>query len=112
MLKDYPFCAGKMLRPTMCISAGRAVGGMGDKTMATATALELYHNAFLIHDDIENGSESRRGKETLHQSIGMARAINAGDATNILAVGMLLKNLSFIGVQKTWMPIAGLATCF
>ena len=52
MLKDYPFCAGKMLRPTMCISARRAVGGMGDKIMATATALELYHNAFLIHDDI------------------------------------------------------------
>ena len=101
MLKDYPFRAGKMLRPTMCISAGRAVGGMGDKIMATATALELYHNAFLIHDDIEDGSESRRGKETLHHSIGIDRAINVGDATNVLAVGMLLKNLSLIGVQKT-----------
>ncbi|MDY6806543.1 MAG: polyprenyl synthetase family protein, partial [Cyanobacteriota bacterium] len=100
-LKDYPYRTGKMLRPTMCISAARAIGGMGDKTLATAAALELYHNAFLIHDDIEDGSESRRGKETLHHAIGIPRAINVGDATNVLAVGLLLENLSAIGVQKT-----------
>ncbi|MDY7015823.1 MAG: polyprenyl synthetase family protein [Cyanobacteriota bacterium] len=101
MLKDYPFRTGKMLRPTMCISAARAVGGTGDRVLATAAALELYHNAFLIHDDIEDGSESRRGKETLHHAIGVPRAINVGDATNVLAVGLLLENLSVIGVQKT-----------
>lgn len=101
MLKDYPFRAGKMLRPTMCISAARAAGGMGDSVLTTAAALELYHNAFLIHDDIEDSSESRRGKETLHYGIGIPRAINVGDATNVLAVGLLLENLSNIGVQKT-----------
>jgi geranylgeranyl diphosphate synthase type II len=101
LLKDYPFRAGKMLRPTMCISAARAVGGMGDRVLATAAALELYHNAFLIHDDIEDGSESRRGKVTLHHAIGIPRAINVGDATNVLAVGLLLENLSVIGLQKT-----------
>ncbi|MGD1806731.1 polyprenyl synthetase family protein [Dapis sp. BLCC M126] len=101
MLKDYPFRKGKMLRPTMCISAARAIGGMGDRALTTAAALELYHNAFLIHDDIEDGSESRRGKETLHHAIGIARAINVGDATNVLAVGLLLENLSAIGIQKT-----------
>lgn len=101
MLKDYPFRKGKMLRPTMCISAARAVGGTGDKVLTTAAALELYHNAFLIHDDIEDGSESRRGKETLHHAIGVARAINVGDATHVLAVDLLLENLSFIGIQKT-----------
>ncbi len=101
MLKDYPFRKGKMLRPTMCISAARAMGGMGDRALTTAAALELYHNAFLIHDDIEDGSESRRGKETLHHAIGVARAINVGDATNVLAVGLLLENLSGIGIQKT-----------
>ncbi|MDJ0516566.1 MAG: polyprenyl synthetase family protein [Trichodesmium sp. MO_231.B1] len=101
MLKDYPFRKGKMLRPTMCISAARAMGGMGDRALTTAAALELYHNAFLIHDDIEDGSESRRGKETLHHAIGVARAINVGDATNVLAVGLLLENLSAIGIQKT-----------
>lgn len=90
-----------MLRPTMCISAARAVGGMGQVALSTAAALELYHNAFLIHDDIEDGSESRRGKGTLHHNIGIPRAINVGDATNVLAVGLLLENLSAIGVTKT-----------
>jgi geranylgeranyl diphosphate synthase type II len=101
VLTDYPFRAGKMLRPTICISTARAVGGMGHLALSAATALELYHNAFLIHDDIEDGSESRRGKETLHHMIGIPRAINAGDATNVLAVGLLLENLSVIGVSKT-----------
>jgi geranylgeranyl diphosphate synthase type II len=101
LLTDYPFRMGKMLRPTICISVARAVGGMGQSALATAAALELYHNAFLIHDDIEDGSESRRGKETLHSRIGIPRAINVGDATNVLAVGLLLENLSFLGVTKT-----------
>jgi geranylgeranyl diphosphate synthase type II len=101
MLLDYPFRTGKMLRPTMCISVARAIGGMGQYAVTTATALELYHNAFLIHDDIEDGSEARRGKETLHQMIGIPRAINVGDATNVLGVGLLLENLSLIGVTKT-----------
>ena len=56
LLRDYPFRVGKMLRPTMCISAARAVGGMGQSALTVAAALELYHNAFLIHDDIEDGS--------------------------------------------------------
>ncbi|AMW29615.1 polyprenyl synthetase family protein [Arthrospira platensis FACHB-971] len=101
LLLDYPFRGGKMLRPTMCISAARAMGGMGQVALSTAAALELYHNAFLIHDDIEDGSESRRGKGTLHHNIGIPRAINVGDATNVLAVGLLLENLSAIGVTKT-----------
>lgn len=101
LLTDYPFRVGKMLRPTICISVARAVGGIGQSALATAAALELYHNAFLIHDDIEDGSESRRGKETLHSKIGIPRAINVGDATNVLAVGLLLENLSSLGVTKT-----------
>jgi geranylgeranyl diphosphate synthase type II len=101
LLIDYPLRVGKMLRPTICLSLARAVGGMGHLAIKTAAALELYHNAFLIHDDIEDGSESRRGKDTLHQMIGIPRAINVGDATNILAVSLLLENLSVIGVAKT-----------
>lgn len=101
LLIDYPLRAGKMLRPTICVSVARAIGGMGHLAVKTASALELYHNAFLIHDDIEDGSETRRGKDTLHQTIGIPRAINVGDATNVLAVGLLLENLSIIGVSKT-----------
>lgn len=100
LLRDYPFRVGKMLRPTMCISAARAVGAPGHSALTVATALELYHNAFLIHDDIEDGSESRRGEDTLHRRVGIARAINAGDATNVMSVGLLLENLAVAGVAK------------
>ncbi|MFK0733772.1 MAG: polyprenyl synthetase family protein [Gloeotrichia echinulata HAB0833] len=100
LLVDYPFRNGKMLRPTLCISVARAVGGMGHNAVTSASALELYHNAFLIHDDIEDGSEARRGQKTLHSMIGIPRAINVGDATNVLAVGLLLENLSILGVDK------------
>jgi geranylgeranyl diphosphate synthase, type II len=100
LLVDYPFRNGKMLRPTLCISVARAVGGMGHHAVTSASALELYHNAFLIHDDIEDGSEARRGEKTLHGMIGIPRAINVGDATNVLAVGLLLENLSILGVDK------------
>jgi geranylgeranyl diphosphate synthase, type II len=100
LLRDYPFRQGKMLRPTMCISAARALGAHGHAALTVATALELYHNAFLIHDDIEDGSESRRGQATLHRQVGVARAINAGDATNVMSVGLLLENLAVVGVAK------------
>jgi geranylgeranyl diphosphate synthase type II len=100
LLRDYPFRQGKMLRPTMCIAAARALGAMGHTALTVATALELYHNAFLIHDDIEDGSHSRRGADTLHRQVGIARAINAGDATNVMSVGLLLENLAVVGVAK------------
>lgn len=100
LLRDYPFRQGKMLRPTMCIAAARALGAPGHAALTVATALELYHNAFLIHDDIEDGSESRRGAATLHRQVGVARAINAGDATNVMSVGLLLENLAVVGVAK------------
>lgn len=100
MLSDYPFRKGKGLRPTLCISVARGVHGMGHAALVSSTALELYHNAFLIHDDVEDGSENRRGKETLHQLVGIPRAVNIGDATNVLAVSLLLENLNEIGVAK------------
>jgi geranylgeranyl diphosphate synthase, type II len=100
LLGDYPFRTGKMLRPTMCVSVCRAVGGAGHAALTAAAAVELYHNAFLIHDDLEDGSESRRGGETLHRMVGLPRAVNAGDATNVLAVGLLLRNLEVVGVAR------------
>ncbi len=101
LLADYPFRVGKGLRPTMCVSVARAVRGFGQLALPSSAALELYHNAFLIHDDVEDGSEKRRGKGTLHELVGIPRAINAGDATNVLAVSALLDNLGVVGVAKT-----------
>jgi geranylgeranyl pyrophosphate synthase len=48
----------------------------------------MLHNAFLVHDDIEDESDSRRGAPTLHRRVGIPLAVNAGDAMNALAMGL------------------------
>ncbi len=100
LLADYPFREGKGLRPAICFAACRAVGGRTEQALLSASALELFHNAFLVHDDIEDGSHFRRGKVTLLQAHGAPIAINVGDATNVLALELLLGNTEAIGVRK------------
>jgi geranylgeranyl diphosphate synthase type II len=99
-LADYPFREGKGLRPAILLSACRAAGGRTDQGVVSAAAVELFHNAFLVHDDIEDGSEFRRGLATLPVIHGVPIAINVGDATNVLAIGLLLENVANIGVRK------------
>ncbi len=101
LLSDYPFREGKGLRPAICFAACRAAGGRDDQVLTSATALELFHNAFLVHDDVEDGSRFRRGKITLLEAHGVPIAVNVGDATNVLAMGLLLENARQIGVRKT-----------
>jgi geranylgeranyl diphosphate synthase, type II len=100
LLADYPFREGKGLRPAICFAACRAAGGRTEQALLSATALELFHNAFLVHDDVEDASEFRRGKVTLLQEHGVPIAVNVGDATNVLAIGPLLGNTVRIGVRK------------
>lgn len=100
LIAEYPFREGKGLRPAICLAACRAVGGRTDQALPSATALELYHNALLVHDDVEDGSDLRRGGTTLLASHGSPVAINVGDATNVLAMGPLLDNVAAIGVRK------------
>src|SRR5690606_32722077 len=90
----------KGLRPALCLAACRAMGGRTDQALGSATALELFHNAFLVHDDVEDGSEFRRGAVTMLRSHGVPIAVNVGDATNVLAMGPLLENVTTIGVRK------------
>ncbi|HEX2403053.1 MAG TPA: polyprenyl synthetase family protein [Acidimicrobiia bacterium] len=101
LLADYPFREGKGLRPAIVISAAAAAGGTRDQARVSAAALELYHNAFLVHDDVEDQSDYRRGRVTLLRSHGAAVAVNVGDATNVLAMQLLLRNAETIGLQKT-----------
>ncbi|MCI0390634.1 MAG: polyprenyl synthetase family protein [Acidobacteria bacterium] len=101
LLADYPFREGKGLRPAICFAACRAAGGRTEQALLSATALELFHNAFLVHDDVEDGSEFRRGKITMLRSHGAPVAVNVGDATNVLAVGSLLGNTERLGVRKS-----------
>jgi geranylgeranyl diphosphate synthase type II len=100
LLADYPFREGKGLRPAICFAACRAAGGRTEHARVSAAALELFHNAFLVHDDVEDGSQFRRGKVTLFEAHGVPVAINVGDATNVLAMGLLLENVPRLGVRK------------
>src|SRR5688572_20539610 len=52
LVLDYPLREAKGLRPALCIAACRAQGGQLQAVAPSAAVLELYHNAFLIHDDI------------------------------------------------------------
>lgn len=86
MVLEYPLRSAKALRPALCLATCRAIGGSLAVALPSATALELYHNAFLIHDDIEDGSETRRGSPTLHRAHGVPMAVNVGDAMLALAL--------------------------
>jgi geranylgeranyl diphosphate synthase, type II len=86
LVRDYPSRTGKGLRPSLLLATCQAFGGSLDEGLGPAVAIELAHNAFLIHDDIEDGSLQRRGRPTLHRLHGTPLAVNAGDALAVLAL--------------------------
>jgi geranylgeranyl diphosphate synthase type I len=71
---------GKRLRPLLLLYCTHAVGGRWEEAISSAAAVEMLHNFSLIHDDIQDKSELRRGRPTVWVKWGMAQAINAGDA--------------------------------
>ena len=68
---------GKRWRPLLSVLICEGLGG-GDAALALAPLVELPHNASLIHDDIEDSSDERRGKAAVHILYGTDTAINAG----------------------------------
>lgn len=97
LLADYPSRGGKMLRPSICIANARAFGGSLEAAVRCAAAIEILHNGLLIHDDIQDGSELRRGRPTLHALHGAPLAINAGDAMMFTALRPLIDALRPLG---------------
>jgi geranylgeranyl diphosphate synthase, type II len=97
LLSDYPQRGGKMMRPSLCIATSRMFGAPIEHAIRTAVAIELLHNALLIHDDIEDGSEKRRGAPTLHVLHGVPLALNAGDMLSLMALRPLLDNRGLLG---------------
>ena len=101
LMRAYPARQGKGLRPTLTIAACAAFGGRPEDALRVAAALELFHNGFLVHDDIADESTHRRGKPTLHTSHGVGLAVNAGDGLNLLAIDGVLSNLDTLGLART-----------
>lgn len=97
LLSDYPRRGGKMMRPSLCIAASRMFGARLEDVLPTAVAIEILHNALLIHDDIEDGSEERRGRPTLHRLHGVPLALNAGDMLTLTSLRPLFDNRNLLG---------------
>jgi geranylgeranyl diphosphate synthase type I len=76
---------GKRLRPVLCLLACEAVGGRVEHALPAAAAIELAHNFSLIHDDIEDGSPTRRHRTTVWKLWGLPQAINVGDGMYTVA---------------------------
>jgi geranylgeranyl diphosphate synthase type II len=100
MMRDYPSRPAKGMRPFLCVTACRAVGGDGRDALLTAACIELFQNWILIHDDIEDGSELRRGGPALHRKYGEPLALNAGDALHARMWGALSLNQETLGSEK------------
>jgi len=107
---DYPMRDAKALRPALCIATCRALGGTLESVLKTAAVLELYHNAFLIHDDVEDGSDMRRNAPTLHKVYGVPIAVNIGDAMLAAALEPLLQNMAVLGLGKALRILQTVAT--
>ncbi len=85
---------GKRIRPVMCLMGNELFGDIDKDTYHVATAIELFHNFTLIHDDIMDAAPLRRGMETVHKKYGDNTAILSGDV-------MLLRCYDYINQIKT-----------
>ena len=99
LVADYPERGGKMMRPALCIASARAFGAPLEYALGPAIAIELLHNALLIHDDIEDESEERRGRPTLHLLHGVPLALNAGDTLTLMSLRPLIASAELLGPE-------------
>ena len=84
---------GKRLRPAFCYWGYRAGGGEhGDSIVRAAASLELLHTFALVHDDIMDASNERRGERTVHALHGVSVAVLAGDLALVLADSRLIES--------------------
>jgi geranylgeranyl diphosphate synthase type II len=106
LVSVYPCRAGKGLRAALCFAACSALGGNPRQALNSAVAIELFHNAFLVHDDVQDDSDRRRGAPTLHAEHGVPIAVNVGNATNLLALRRLMENRGILGPRVSWQVVA------
>lgn len=107
VVTNYLRQKGKQIRPILVMLAARMFGGVNDAVMLAAAALEMLHNASLIHDDVVDETALRRGRPTINFSWGNHMAVLVGDffVSNALAVGVrtgslaMVKALSDLGIE-------------
>lgn len=82
---------GKRIRPVLCLMANELFGPITAGAWHAATAIELFHNFTLLHDDIMDQAPLRRGQPTVHEKYGLTAGILCGDVMSIYAYEHLVK---------------------
>lgn len=90
LVRDYPERHGKTLRGRIVVQSARAHGGDEAAALKAAAGVELFQAWVLVHDDIEDDSEERRGRPALHRIAGPPVAINVGDALHVMMWRLLM----------------------
>ncbi|MBN1978282.1 MAG: polyprenyl synthetase family protein [Anaerolineae bacterium] len=90
--------SGKRVRPILCLLSCEACGGDWEQALPAGAAIEIMHNFTLVHDDIEDRDETRRGRPTVWTLWGDAHGINVGDAM------FALSNLSLLLLVERGVP--------
>lgn len=84
---------GKRLRPVLLLASYEALGGNPEDVLSQAAAIEMYHNFTLLHDDVMDNADLRRGQPTVCKKWNDNTAILSGDAMLTMASMLLLKNM-------------------
>ena len=87
---------GKRIRPVLCLMGNELFDDIKEDAWFLGTAIELFHNFTLIHDDIMDKAPLRRGMETVHSKYGDSTALLAGDVMLVTAY----EELNKIGVEQ------------
>lgn len=103
LVSSYPRRPGKGLRGALALAVCRALGGNDRYAMNAAVLAELLHNAFLVYDDVQDGSLARRGGATIHHEHGIGIAVNVANATNLVALRCILEQRAVVGSETSWL---------
>jgi geranylgeranyl diphosphate synthase type II len=85
---------GKRIRPVLALLSSKVISGAVDQCWDAAVAIEILHNFTLVHDDIMDRDDTRRGRPTLHKQYGDSISLLAGDGLVALAYQVLLRTRS------------------
>ena len=98
---EYTLAAGgKRVRPQLAMIASQIFGGQDEKVLPAALALEVFHNFTLLHDDVMDKADVRRGRPTVHVKWNENTAILSGDQMMIEAYKLLSQ------LSATYLPTA------
>ncbi|MCX7609721.1 MAG: polyprenyl synthetase family protein [Anaerolineales bacterium] len=93
-----PEAQGKRIRPLLVLLTTASCSAPWQPALPAAAAVELVHNFSLVHDDIQDNSDLRRGRPTIWKQWGVPQAINVGDALFVLA------NLAILDLSPAFLP--------